>query len=79
VSQAKQPKERKFVWVATTVLHIQFVCMRSKGRARNRADFGAKYRRTRISGLKSELLSEFHYNNKYLLLFAGSFPGNKFL
>jgi hypothetical protein len=34
-------------------------------------------RRTRLSGLKSELLWELHYSNKLLLLFPGIFPSNE--
>jgi hypothetical protein len=32
-----------------------------------------------LSGLKSELLCDFHCNSKSLLLFVGGFPGSKFL
>jgi hypothetical protein len=31
-----KPKERKFVWLGTIVLHIEFFCIISKWRERNK-------------------------------------------
>jgi hypothetical protein len=37
-----------------------------------------KILKVRVVSTESELLSEFHYNNKCLLLFVGSFHGSEF-
>jgi hypothetical protein len=37
-----------------------------------------EYYRGMLSGSKSELVCELHYNNNGLLLFSGSFPGSWF-
>jgi hypothetical protein len=43
VSQERQAKGRKFVWVGTTVRGRKFLCMREKERARKRAWSGCSH------------------------------------